>query len=121
MLVQRQGVLGRELAEQIVWVLLIDQRQPLISFAGLEDLRRAAGGQCAGLGGEHLVELKHACADFAVFHQHQPIRRLKAVESTRSTLEISGKEQVAVRHQHPGTDVLHPHRRRNGSGFKVCP
>src|SRR4051794_4356408 len=69
-LVERQGVRQRELAEDIVRVLVIDDGQAVVGLAGLKELWESAVRGAERFGGEHLAEEDGALPKLVLLHHH---------------------------------------------------
>src|SRR5687767_11539131 len=86
----------RELHEEIVRVLGIDNWTALVGFTGLKQERRAARRKGKRLKTEHTAQLERTGADLAKCHRHEPVCRFKLCNSSRSTLGIHTHHSVVV-------------------------
>src|SRR5262245_24392366 len=70
---KRQCVLRRKFHEEIVWVLMINQRLPLIGLSGLKQQWRASGRKSEWFRAKHASQLQGAFAQLVIGHGHKPV------------------------------------------------
>ena len=100
----RQTVVPRaELHEQVVRMLVVDERRALERLAGLEDLRRSDVVQRERLERDHRGDLERAGAEETTAGSHQPVRRLDGPEvGELPLLVVELEEQAGVPRPFPG-------------------
>src|SRR4030095_4343498 len=74
---ERMGVLRRQVHEQTVRVLSIDQRLAFVGLARLKQQGRSAGRKSKRFSAEHRAQLQSAFSQLVKGHRHDPVRRLK--------------------------------------------
>ena len=88
--------------EQVVRMLVVDERRLLVGFTCLEDLRRAQRLNRERLEREHRVEPGMTVADRVFGSEHQPVRRLDTLEvGELSVLIVPVQKDVGVPRPRP--------------------
>jgi hypothetical protein len=98
---------GGGLHEEVVRMLVIDERVPLVGLADLEDVAVALLADRGGIEAQHQVQRQLALADVLPRHPHPPVRRLDLALAARAALVVEHHEEVRVLHERPA-------RRRHG-------
>ena len=109
----------RGLHEEVVRMLVVDERIPLEGLADLEDVAVALRADRRRVETEHQVERELAFAGALLGHAHPPVRRLDLALAARTALVVVHDEHDGVLHERPSRAahvVLHPRVRILGEG-----
>src|SRR5581483_4566063 len=90
---ERPGIEQRQFGKNIVRMLVIHQRLPVVSLAGLKQKRESGVRRSQRLRGEHLAEQNRPLTERMLFHEHQVIYRLGLAFSARTALLVVGEKQ----------------------------
>ncbi len=100
---------GRELHEEIVRVLPIDQRSAVDRFADLKDLAITSFPHRRGVEAEHRVERELRRPNLPRQHAHPPVRHREAVATARASLAIEHRGHDPFLHELPPGTHVHLH------------
>ena len=115
---ERPRVFGRQLHEEIVRMLAVDDRLAERGLAGLKELGILPVADRGRLEAEHRAELNRAAPCRALGGEHPPVRGEVLVVSARTGLAERVECGVGVRHQMPRARVSHQHLHRRGRGIR---
>ena len=100
--IERPLVRGRETHEQIVRMLIVDERGAGKRLAGLKDLRRAEVAQRERLERQHAMQGERPEADLARAHAHQPVLRFDLMEVTElAVLQVRREKRARLERPPP--------------------
>ena len=108
---QRLAPHGGCLHEEIVRVLVIDERVPLERLADLHDVAVTLLADRRGIETEHQVQRQRAAPDRSASHSHPPVGRGHLALAARAALVVEHHEDDRVLHERPSRHrhvVLHP-------------
>ncbi len=98
---ERMSEHRRRLHEEVVRVLMIDQRITVESFPDLEDLAVSLRADGCGIEAQHQVQREAPPSGGVARHPHPPVRRLHLCLATRPTLIVEHQEDRTVLHHLP--------------------
>ena len=99
----------RQLHEEVVRMLPVDQPVESIGSFTAREKKRIAARPHQRVGAEHRPELERAFAERAAGHAHEHPSGERLVVAARSGLVIVDKVERAVRHEHPVAALGHHH------------
>ena len=99
----------RELHEQVVRMLPVDERPAVQRFAGLEEFPVAVLADGGRIETEHAGDGEVAVGRLPAGHPHPPIGRDDFVAAARTALVVEFREQHAVLHERPARARAHVH------------
>ena len=106
---QRHSPDGRQLHEQVVRMLSVDQRMSVDRLAGLQDLAVAILSDRRRVETEHARQRQTSAGHLATRHAHPPVRHDELVAAARASLVIEFSEHDPVLHQLPAVVHIHLH------------